>query len=285
MENKRYNELHIYCDGGARGNGDSECKSAWASILFDPKMNPIASVGNFDRGKTNNQMELNGLIASIKLVEYAFVAGKSSIFKIYCDSHYTVEGYNNWMHNWVHDGVIDEKANSEYWKYLYALKMKLKFYPGLQVEVIEVRGHANNEGNNIVDGLVNKLMDRQKRTHILCSDSWITGAPNIINDLSSTSTLTTTVGEIAEIDEIINYKISGDSILLERKNNRPSGNKRYIKIPQKIIKSLVNLVMMKDKPILKRNLDGTYVCPQCGAHMKSDEDGLICDICGYIYNE
>lgn len=282
MENKRYNELHIYCDGGARGNGDSECRSAWASILFDPKMNPIASVGNFDRGKTNNQMELCGLTASIKLVEYAFVTGKSSIFKIYCDSHYTVEGYNNWMHNWMHDGVLDEKANSEYWRYLYALKMKLKSYPGLQVEVIEVRGHANNEGNNIVDGLVNKLMDRQKRTCILCSDSWITGAPNIIEELKGTSTRTASVSEMTVIDEIINYKVSGDSILLEHRNN-PSSDKKYTRIPKSIIKSLIDLISMENPKVVS-TLDGIHKCPICGSKMQIVNDQWTCLECGHKNN-
>lgn len=52
----------VYFDGGARGNGKSDCLSGWAFV------DPVTGVwrGEATVGKTNNEMEYMGLLMAIK---------------------------------------------------------------------------------------------------------------------------------------------------------------------------------------------------------------------------
>lgn len=61
------NEIMVYTDGGARGNGKEDCVSAWAYTLSygeHYKENKGAMYG-----ATNNQMEMTAIIEALKAIK------------------------------------------------------------------------------------------------------------------------------------------------------------------------------------------------------------------------
>ena len=142
----------IYTDGGARGNGNKDCVSAWAYIMsFGSKTKEYKQACI---GATNNQMELTAIIEALKAIKNK----KDFTIKIHSDSAYCVNGMNNWIEGWKKKGWKNSKKepveNKELWIELDFLAAQCT-----NIEFIKVKGHADNELNIRVDALVNEAMD------------------------------------------------------------------------------------------------------------------------------
>lgn len=160
-KNSSDNKIHIYTDGGCRstakkgetiGDGD---KSAYAYFLKWGGHEKLS--GEADFGRTNNYMELKAVIEALKAIN----TNKYPIV-IYSDSAYVVNAVNkNWMVNWKRKGWRkgdgNPPVNVELWKELYDLMLKFPF-----LEFQHVKGHNGNEGNELVDEYLNKLMDEME---------------------------------------------------------------------------------------------------------------------------
>ncbi len=146
------NEIIVYTDGGARGNGKENCVSAWAYTLrFNEhyKENKGAVYG-----ATNNQMEMTAIIEALRAIN-----NKKIPVKIHSDSEYCIKGITSWIHNWKKKGWVNSKKdpveNKELW-----IEMDRLVSAFTQIEFIKVKGHADVEGNIRVDALVNEAMDQ-----------------------------------------------------------------------------------------------------------------------------
>lgn len=125
----------IYTDGSARFNPGP---GGWAAILeYGTNRKEIS--GGY-RHTTNNRMELLSVINAIKCLKV-----KGCELNIYSDSAYVVNTISKgWLLNWVKTNFKDKK-NSDLWKeYLTVSK-------DFTVNMIWVKGHANNIGNNQCD--------------------------------------------------------------------------------------------------------------------------------------
>ena len=60
------------------------------------------------------------------------------------------------MNDWKNSKGKDV-ANKEYWECI------IDFYNSYDIEFIKVRGHSNNEMNNLADKLVNEALDDYER--------------------------------------------------------------------------------------------------------------------------
>lgn len=58
-------KLHLFCDGGSRGNPGP---SAYGFVLYDAAGNLLEKCGNYLGITTNNQAEYQGLIDGLKLI-------------------------------------------------------------------------------------------------------------------------------------------------------------------------------------------------------------------------
>jgi ribonuclease HI len=145
-------KIIIYTDGGVRGNGKANNIGGWGVIL-QHQGNKVELYGG-EINTTNNRMELT---ACIKALEY-IKSNKVIPVEIYTDSAYVVNGMNDWIFGWIKNGWKNSKKkpveNKELWEKLHSLSMSMG-----RVEFIKVKGHADNEGNNRADKLVNKAMD------------------------------------------------------------------------------------------------------------------------------
>ncbi|WP_375359091.1 ribonuclease HI [Candidatus Tisiphia endosymbiont of Neophilaenus lineatus] len=94
---------------------------------------------------TNNQMEMTAVIEALKVLK------KSCYVEVYTDSKYLQLGITQWINTWIknnwHKNNNDPVKNVDLWK---------KLYEELSKHYIIwhwVKGHNNNEGNEVADRL------------------------------------------------------------------------------------------------------------------------------------
>ena len=143
--------IYVYTDGGARGNGDDNCLSAWAYTLQYGEHHKESYKAYV--GKTNNQMEMQAIIEALKAIK-----NKDIPIRLHSDSNYCIQGITSWIHGWKKKNWINSQKkpveNKELWIEMDKLVSECK-----DIKFIKVKGHADVEGNIRVDLLVNKAMD------------------------------------------------------------------------------------------------------------------------------
>lgn len=125
--------IKIYTDGSYKSSTDQG--GYGVVITVNDKVHKILHYGY--KNTTNNRMELMAVIAALEYFK------KPSELKIYSDSNYIVNCINgNYIYNWFDDG---SKQNMDLWKKIINL---IKFH---KVKFFWVKGHSNNEYNNLAD--------------------------------------------------------------------------------------------------------------------------------------
>lgn len=149
--------VEIYVDGGCRGNPGI---GARAYIIINTKGQEIRRYSKSIRYTTNNKMELSAVMDSLNYIKDNFDKKFKSVTKIiiYSDSQYVVSGLNQWIFSWIKQGILDKKANSEYWSRIYSLFIDFKS-KSILVNVKKVKAHSGVYWNEVVDKLVNESMD------------------------------------------------------------------------------------------------------------------------------
>lgn len=129
--------ITIYTDGSARFNPGP---GGWGARLeYNGHIKEIS--GSF-RHTTNNRMELMAVIEAIKCIKT-----KGVTLDIYSDSSYVVNSISKgWLDNWVKTNFKD-KANVDLWKEFLSIR------DNFTINMIWVKGHASNAGNNRCDEL------------------------------------------------------------------------------------------------------------------------------------
>jgi ribonuclease HI len=142
--------VEIYTDGACSGNPGL---GGWGALLiFKAKRKEISGVLD---DTTNNQMEIMAAIEALKILK------KPCKVNIYTDSTYVQKGITEWIHNWEKNNwrKRDNKPvkNVELWK---NLQQEIKKH-----DIIWnwVKGHSNNEGNDIADRLAVEAREKARR--------------------------------------------------------------------------------------------------------------------------
>jgi ribonuclease HI len=142
--------VEIYTDGACSGNPGL---GGWGALLiFKAKRKEISG---FLDDTTNNQMEIMAAIEALKILK------KPCKVNIYTDSTYVQKGITEWIHNWEKNNwrKRDNKPvkNVELWK---NLQQEIKKH-----DIIWnwVKGHSNNEGNDIADRLAVEAREEARR--------------------------------------------------------------------------------------------------------------------------
>lgn len=142
--------VEIYTDGACSGNPGP---GGWGALLiFKGKKKEISG---YLETTTNNQMELMAAIEALKVLK------KPCKVNLYTDSTYVQKGITEWIYNW-------EKNN---WRKRDNSPVKnIELWQKLQQEMEKhdiiwnwVKGHSDNEGNNIADRLAVEARERLKR--------------------------------------------------------------------------------------------------------------------------
>ena len=131
--------IKIYTDGACSGNPG---RGGWAAIILDGEK--IEKISGSKDNTTNNRMELTAVISALKYV-------KDKNLEIYTDSKYTKDGIEKWISNWKINGWKtankQDVKNKDLWNELDKLNSEKN------VQWNWVKGHANNQYNNMADEL------------------------------------------------------------------------------------------------------------------------------------
>lgn len=129
----------IYTDGACSGNPG---KGGWGAVLICKDLRK--EISGAEKETTNNRMELTAPIMALRLLK------KPCNVTIYSDSAYLVNAFSQgWIYNWQKNGwkTADKKdvKNKELWEEIY------KFTKTHKIEWVKVKGHSDNELNNLCD--------------------------------------------------------------------------------------------------------------------------------------
>jgi ribonuclease HI len=133
----------IYADGGCRGNPGI---GAWAYFTGE------SSDTGFELYTTNNQMELTAVIKALESLD------SFDDVEIRTDSQYVVNICNLWRHSWKKNGW--KKSDGQPVKNLDLIQKLDSILEGKNIKFTWVKGHSRNIGNDFVDKLLNKTMDK-----------------------------------------------------------------------------------------------------------------------------
>ncbi|CAE6458593.1 unnamed protein product [Rhizoctonia solani] len=152
VNNNKNGQVEVWTDGSCLGNGKDNATAAYA-VYFgpgDPRNEAARAPGN----QTNNVGEIYAVIRALEIVDESV---KRLI--IYTDSKYTIESLG-WLPGWKKRGGMTSTnkpaKNYSMIKYMDALMARR----GDRVELVHVRGHQSNDGNNAAD-----LMARNAATN------------------------------------------------------------------------------------------------------------------------
>ena len=144
-------KIIVYCDGGCRGNNQSENIGGYGIVLQYKEH--VKEIYKGERNTTNNQQELKGAIVALESIKSNTIP-----IVIHSDSAYVINGITQWVKGWKKkgwkkgDGKTPE--NLELWKRLDELV-------NMQSDIVfcKVKGHSGVELNELADELANRAMD------------------------------------------------------------------------------------------------------------------------------
>lgn len=143
----------IYCDGSCQSNGQESANGGWAYIILEEDENEFTRASGGSISTTNNRMELTAMIKALEASTN--FCSDCADFEIYTDSAYIYNCYvQNWYKNWQRNGWTNSSKqpvkNRDLWERL------IPYFNDERYEFFKVKGHANDQYNNLVDKLAVK---------------------------------------------------------------------------------------------------------------------------------
>jgi ribonuclease HI len=136
--------LTIYTDGSARGNPG---RGGYGAILIWNGKSKEVSQGF--KHTTNNRMELMSVIAALETLTRTGLN-----IQVFSDSKYVVRAVSEkWLDNWIRTDFKGGKKNSDLWKLYNEIAL------GFNIQMVWVKGHAENPYNNRCDELATSAAD------------------------------------------------------------------------------------------------------------------------------
>lgn len=140
----------IYTDGACAGNPGP---GGWG-VYFSYNGHKKEIYGS-EAHTTNNRMELLAAIRALETLK------KPCKVELYTDSVYVRSGITVWIYNWIKNNWRNSKKelvkNADLWQTLYEQSLIH------DVNWHWVKGHSNNYGNEIADGLACKGKNEASR--------------------------------------------------------------------------------------------------------------------------
>ncbi|MCD8040413.1 MAG: ribonuclease HI [Clostridia bacterium] len=144
-------QVILYTDGACSGNPGV---GGWGAVLI--YNGHEKRISGAEESTTNNRMELTAVIEGLKCLN------QPCSVQVYSDSAYTVNAFEKgWIYGWRSAGWVkaDKKAvlNADLWQELLVLTDVHK------VSFNKVKGHADDEFNNICDKLATDAIKNFKK--------------------------------------------------------------------------------------------------------------------------
>jgi ribonuclease HI len=144
--------VHVWTDGSCLGNGTSTAVSALAAFYGNTDVRNYASLLKLDK-HTNNRAELAAILYAVTMDfdEHDLVIHTDSTYSIKCITEYSTK--------WIQNGWITSKGTAveSAGMIRYILKsISRRKDLGLKTDLVYVKAHDKDPGNNAVDLLARK---------------------------------------------------------------------------------------------------------------------------------
>ena len=134
-------EIVVFTDGACSGNPGP---GGWGAIIYYGN-SQIQELGGAQDPTTNNQMELQSVLASLEYLKDV----KTSI-SFYVDSTYVINGVTKWMWGWHKKNWLNSEnkpiSNKEVWQKIYQIMLKNKLFH-IQQRRISPKSHSKTQIN------------------------------------------------------------------------------------------------------------------------------------------
>jgi len=145
-------DVTIYTDGACSGNPGP---GGWAAILIPENDRDAERLTGGENYTTNNRMELTAALEALRALD------TPASVTLHTDSAYLSNAFNRgWLDSWQENdwqtSSNDDVKNKGLWQEL------LKEAERHDVEWVWVKGHADNELNNMADELAVAAMEQYK---------------------------------------------------------------------------------------------------------------------------
>jgi ribonuclease HI len=151
--------IEIYTDGSSLGNPGP---GGWGVLIIKNEELGIKDnieIGGYDKNTTNNKMEIQAVIETLKYLNKNY---KASNITIFADSNYVLNGITSWIFNWEKNGWRTankkEVLNQELWKELISLVRE----SNAKIIWEKVKGHSMHEYNDRADYIATTCARLQK---------------------------------------------------------------------------------------------------------------------------
>lgn len=139
--------INVWTDGSCLNNGKSEAASAFGVYYKDNDERNYASLLEFGR-HTNNKAELTAIM-------YAMIMDfQEHHLTIHTDSQYSINCLTKFFVKWQRNGYITSSGAVVQWadliKFILSL-MEQRKKLNLMTELVYVKAHSTDPGNNAVD--------------------------------------------------------------------------------------------------------------------------------------
>ncbi len=143
--------ITIYTDGACSGNPGP---GGWAALLMHESRRKQLSGGALHT--TNNRMELTAALQALRRLR------RPCQVRLHTDSSYLANAFNqNWLRGWQRNGwktsAKKPVENRDLWEALLEESARHR------ITWIKVKGHADNELNNLVDAAAVAALQEYKR--------------------------------------------------------------------------------------------------------------------------
>lgn len=146
------NTLHVWTDGSCLGNGTNTAVSALGAFYGEHDVRNYASLLKLDK-HTNNRAELAAIL-------YVLVMDfESQDLVIHTDSRYSIDCLTKYYTRWDQNGWLTSKGtpveSATMMKFMLNIMRKRRSM-GLDTQLLYVKAHDKDPGNNAVDALARK---------------------------------------------------------------------------------------------------------------------------------
>lgn len=144
--------VSLYTDGACRGNPGV---GSFAYLIQNAQSDVLAQGGDFLAHTTNNQMEIQAVIAGLKRLKLDFPEVEE--VAIFSDSRYVVDGITKWVHGWERRGW--KKADGKSPENLILWQELTERSREFTTHFHWVKGHSGMPQNEFCDRLANEILD------------------------------------------------------------------------------------------------------------------------------
>jgi len=140
----------VFTDGSSLGNPGP---GGWGTLIISPKLGEVVELGGAKPKTTNNEMELEAVIAAL-----SYLIHGSDPIHIFTDSEYLMNGARSWRKKWAKNGWKTQQGaevkNLPQWKSIHSL---LEAMGEDRVHWHHLPSHVGIPGNERADTIAQTL--------------------------------------------------------------------------------------------------------------------------------